>query len=182
MEAIQRKEPKPSIAPTIGFVCPLYTEFKAVKATFDKDLGKREIYDHDTLEYIYHYGRVAGQDVVAVYFLEADIGLLAASRYATRLLDCHPSLRRPRSHCFLVGIAGGIWSRKNDVRLGDVIFATHVLEWTYGKHLSDGFQSTKYPIGMSPELSYLLSEFLYDMEGLSRRVLEYVNSMRSTLR
>lgn len=178
MATLDEADPFATIQPTIGFVCPLFTEFKAVKAILEVDYGRREIFRHEYLDYIYHYGRIASEDVVAIYFPEDDIGLLNASRYANCLLNDHPSLARPRSHCFLVGIAGGIWTSKTDVRLGDVVLATSVMEWTFGKHLEDGFKTTVHPTKLSTGVRYLTPEFMYDRNRLAQRITDRIASMR----
>jgi hypothetical protein len=44
----------------------------------------------------------------------------------------------------MVGIGGGVWSKKNDIRLGDVVISqptdSHggVIQWDYGKTENDG--------------------------------------------
>lgn len=49
--------------PSIGFVCPLYTELAAVIAIFDEELGTEEID-----EVVYNYGRINNRKAVAVQF------------------------------------------------------------------------------------------------------------------
>jgi len=105
--------------PSIGFICPLYLELKAVLATFDEQLPGKRINGID-----HHYGRINNRKTVAVNFLWDETGPGPASVSALNLIHTHPSLERDGSHCFLVGIAGGIWTPDTDVRLGDVVIAT----------------------------------------------------------
>lgn len=116
--------------PTLGFVCPLYLEFWALCAIFDQSSGEETVG-----ELTFCYGRIGNHYTVAVSFPDKQIGPVYAARYASALRYKHQSLTQPGSHCFLVGIAAGLWSNSHDVRLGDVVIATKV--WDYSGKQED---------------------------------------------
>lgn len=165
--------------PTIGFICPLHVELQAVRAVFDEDLGERQIYVDGDLQNYYHYGMIGSRTVVAVSFAEKRVGPVQAALYTGRLLLEHQSLNNLTSSCFLVGVAAGIWSVKEDVRLGDVVIATRVVDWTSGKIITDDFESTEDAKDVSNEVQVRLPRFCENMSRLSKRILHRVDTMRT---
>ena len=159
--------------PSIGFICPLYLELKAVLATFDEQLPAKRIDGID-----HHYGRINNRKTVAVNFLWDDTGPGPANTSALNLLHTHPSLERDGSHCFLVGIAGGIWTPDTDVRLGDVVIATRTWDWRSGKLTQNGFVCTKYPERGSEFLGTQLGKFLYRRQRLGQLLRDEITRMQ----
>ncbi|KAJ9662596.1 hypothetical protein H2198_001268 [Neophaeococcomyces mojaviensis] len=160
--------------PSIGFVCPLYTELKAVREIFDKILPSKTISGTN-----YFYGLIGNRKAVAVTLPYKEFGPIEASKCASKLVRVHPSLEEDGSYGFLVGIAGGIWSRDNDVRLGDVVIATRIWDWRSGKTTNQGFKSTKYPERAPEYLLRELGEFLYDRSQLATEVQSRVAQMQT---
>lgn len=159
--------------PTIGFICPLYAEIKAVRAIFDQELSAQEV---EGTEYI--YGTIGSRTAVAVQFLYGEIGPTSATEHAAKLLQLHPTLKLAGSYCFLVGIAGGIWSGRSDVRLGDVVIATKIHDWRSGQLTQDGFVQTKYPEHASDVLRRKLGSFLYNRCRLGPMITTLLSRMK----
>lgn len=144
-----------SRSPTLAFLCPLYVELKAVKATFDEDLGSEDVEGITC-----HYGTLSSRETVAIQLPLRHTGPANAATYATTLINSHKSLKSHGSYYFLVGIAGGIWSQRQDVRLGDVVIATTVWDWQAGKITQNGFEHSRHPEDAPKELLRKLPEFL----------------------
>lgn len=113
--------------PTVAVICPLPIELDAVLAVFD---------DHpQVLEGLpYYYGTISRHSAVAVCLPK--IGILPARDCGALLKDRFPSIQ----YRFLVGIAGGIPDKKNDVRLGDVVIGTYLNKYDAGKWVNGDLQ------------------------------------------
>ncbi|KAF4442817.1 hypothetical protein F53441_11645 [Fusarium austroafricanum] len=100
---------------TIGILCALPIELKAVRALFDER--------HQTLTSIigddnqYVLGKMAQHMVVAASLPSGEYGTNAAASAVSDMMRSFVSLQ----FCLLVGIAGGAPSEENDIRLGDVV-------------------------------------------------------------
>lgn len=100
---------------TVGIICPLAKELKAVLALFDNShcSPSPESEDGD----IYFLGEMAGHWVVATCLPATEYGTNSAAAIAANLKSRFSSIR----FCLLVGIAGGVPSEEKDIRLGDVV-------------------------------------------------------------
>lgn len=159
--------------PSIGFICPLFLELKAVLAALDERLPSKRIGGTE-----YYYGRLNGRKTVALHFPWGDTGPGPASTSALYLVHTHPSLEREGSHCFLVGIAGGIWTPSADVRLGDVVIATRTWDWRSGKLTNNGFVSTKDPERAPLSLRSKLGKFLDRRHRLGQLIRDEITRMQ----
>jgi nucleoside phosphorylase len=145
----QEAEGSPVLAPesyvesyTIGWVCALQEEFQTAKQMLDeKNLPtprgmERSANDNNT----YLYGKIGEHLVVIGCLPRGRMGLVSAASVATHMLRSFPSLK----FALLVGIGGGAPTRKNDIRLGDVVVSTPcethggVVQLDFGLKLSDG--------------------------------------------
>lgn len=160
-------------APSIGYICPLYTELVAVLATFDEGLGGCET---ETDEY--YYGRIGNRKAVAVHFPHGDMGPQTAYKCAERMLKEYPSLNDRQSICLLVGIAGGVWTKDRDIRLGDAFIATRIWSWRDGEQTEHGLESTNDPEKLSDRLRRKVARFLYDQDALGQSIAQSVELMR----
>ncbi|KAK5097307.1 hypothetical protein LTR70_003685 [Exophiala xenobiotica] len=161
-------------APTVGYICPLYTEIKAVLASFDGNLPSRTIRGSR-----YFYGMIRDRKVVAVQFPYKQTGPITAANCAHKLIQAHPSLEEEGSYCLLVGIAGGIWTPETDLRLGDVVIGTRTWDWRTGKTTSQGFVSTEDPKRAPAYLLDGLGEFLYRRNRLGPMIRDWVIQMQT---
>ncbi|KAJ5639366.1 purine and uridine phosphorylase [Penicillium longicatenatum] len=121
----------------VGIVCALSKELLAVRALFDlsyPDLAKDENDPN-----CYCLGQIKRFKVVAAGLPHNDYGANSAANVASNLMR---TFRRVK-FCLLVGIGGGVPSATNDIRLGDIVVGTGVIQVDMGKLISDSqFQRT----------------------------------------
>ncbi|KAL5355092.1 nucleoside phosphorylase domain-containing protein [Aspergillus floccosus] len=101
---------------TVGIICALSLEFKAVRALFD-ETHPGCIPDADT--HAYALGRMGKHWVVAAGLPKGGYGTTSAGVVACDMRRSFPSIK----FCLLVGIGGGVPS-KHDIRLGDIVVST----------------------------------------------------------
>jgi nucleoside phosphorylase len=121
----------------------LALEKAAVKAMLDEEHPKLKRKEHDVNDYI--LGRI-GVHNVTIACLPA--GLLGNGPAAIVAEDMKRSFLIKFG--LMVGIGGGVWSKKADLRLGDVVVSqpegTHggVVQWDFGKMEKGGlFRRTR---------------------------------------
>lgn len=108
---------------TIGIICKLPGELKAIRALFDKN--------HPTLlnaqgdDNAYALGEMAGHRVVATCFGAGEHEASEAALTATDMKSSYPSIR----FCLFVGTAGGVHSKEKDIHLGDVVIGLSIRPW-----------------------------------------------------
>jgi nucleoside phosphorylase len=116
----------------IGVICALATEKAAMVAMLDENHPKLKKENGDMNEYT--LGRIGVHNIV-IACLPA--GLIGNSPAATVAKDMLRSF--PIKFGLMVGVGGGVWGKKNDVRLGDVVVSeptgSHggVVQWDFGK-------------------------------------------------
>jgi nucleoside phosphorylase len=98
----------------IGIICALALEKAAVEAMLDEEHPRLKRKEHDVNDYT--LGRI-GDHNVAIACLPA--GLLGNGPAAIVAKDMERSF--PIKFSLLVGIGGGVWSKKADLRLGDIV-------------------------------------------------------------
>ena len=144
---------------TVGFLCALDKELRAVRATFDERLNNLDVPRHAPDSHIddsYICGKIGPHYVVATCLRSNSIGTNAASVAAGRMNEAFPNL----SKRFLVGIAGGVPDSKHDIRLGDVVIATEIVKYDTGKWIGAGqLKQTSYPYEPSKILHSALLKF-----------------------
>ncbi|KAF4550756.1 Ankyrin repeat-containing protein 43 [Elsinoe fawcettii] len=99
----------------IGYVCILQREMDAVVATLDERFLGLSVSQNQADENSYMLGRIKSHLVVIVCTPFA--GKSPAATTTAWLKATFPNLRV----LLLVGIAGGVWSPKRDIRLGDIV-------------------------------------------------------------
>ncbi|KAK4060353.1 hypothetical protein Trihar35433_10217 [Trichoderma harzianum] len=118
---------------TVGIICPLAKELKAVRTLFDNTHESLSTIPGDTNHYV--LGDMAGHWVVATCLPAGEYGTNSAASVASNLKCSFSQIR----FCLLVGIGGGVPSGKKDVRLGDVVVglptstSPGVLQYDLGK-------------------------------------------------
>ena len=121
----------------VGIICALNVEKAAVEATLDKEHGKVEKVAGD--DNVYSFGRIGAHNIVVACLPAGAMGKAQAATVAKDMLRSFPIKLG-----FMVGICGGVWSEKADVRLGDVIVSQPdgmhggVVQWDYGKMGKNG--------------------------------------------
>lgn len=123
---------------TIAVVCALHKELFAVRALFDsrhKDLPT-------ALQDSNHYalGQMGQHHIVAACLPSGQYGTNSASDVVSHMVRSFPCV----TFCLSVGIGGGVPSKMNDIRLGDVVVSQPidafqgVLQYDLGKALENG--------------------------------------------
>ncbi|EXL39948.1 hypothetical protein FOCG_17450 [Fusarium oxysporum f. sp. radicis-lycopersici 26381] len=130
---------------TIAWICALHFEMAAALAMMDEIHGQlpRCFNDHNT----YTLGSIENHNIVIACLPEGQYGTINAASVLTNMKRTFPSIR----HGLMVGI-GGAAPAKKDIRLGDIVVGTRVMQYDLGKILSGGeIQRTATP--KSPEQS-----------------------------
>ena len=121
----------------IGIICALDVEEAAIISMLDERHPKLPKDPADPSQYT--LGRIGEHSVVIACLPAGSMGNGPAATVAS-------NMQRSFSIKFglMVGIGGGVWSKKNDIRLGDVVVSKPnemhggVLQWDYGKTESEG--------------------------------------------
>jgi nucleoside phosphorylase len=125
----------------IGVICALAVEKVAFIAMLDEVHEALQTPEHD--ENSYTFGRIGSHNIVAACLPAGMTGNNSAATVAKDMLRTFPI-----KVGLMVGIGGGVWSQKADIRLGDVVISqphgTHggVVQWDFGKMEHDGFKRT----------------------------------------
>jgi nucleoside phosphorylase len=122
---------------TVDIVCALDVEKTAVYATLDEEYDRAEKAAGD--DNAYTLGRIGAHNVVVACLPAGVIGTVSAMAVAKDMMRSS-SIKVG----LMVGICGGIWSEKTDIRLGDVVVSQpdgiheEVVQWDYGKMEKEG--------------------------------------------
>jgi nucleoside phosphorylase len=121
----------------IGIICALYTEAAAMIAMLDETHPSLPPQNDDTNDYT--FGRIGVHNLV-IACLPA--GLMGNTPATTVAINMKRSF--PIKIGLMVGIGGGVPSKKDDIRLGDIAVSqptgNHggVVQWDYGKTVQGG--------------------------------------------
>ncbi|KLO92474.1 Uncharacterized protein LW93_12048 [Fusarium fujikuroi] len=156
----------------MGIICALPEELAAVKATFDVPLESRMVIKDDTN--YYDTGKIADHKVIVTCLPYKQIGTNAAASVAENMRrSFNPSL------CLLVGIGGGAPSKEHDIRLGDVVVGSSVVQYDFGNETEETFMIKDRALQISPpKLGCLISSLCSDpvdiRDSISRYLAEIV--------
>ncbi|KAF4274298.1 hypothetical protein CNMCM8812_005654 [Aspergillus fumigatus] len=124
---------------TIAWICALHIEMAAARAMLDEIHEALPRHAEDSNTYV--LGRIKQHNVVISCLPVAQYGTNNAANVMTNMKRTFPAIRAG----LLVGIGGGVPS-KADVRLGDVVVGTRVMQYDLGKVVGDGeLQPTAIP-------------------------------------
>ncbi|OQE25252.1 hypothetical protein PENSTE_c006G02143 [Penicillium steckii] len=124
---------------TIAWICALYIEMAAARAILDEIHEVRPKGFEDTNSYV--LGNIKGHNIVIACLPVGQYGTNNAATVATNLKRTFPGIHIG----LMVGIGGGVPS-KADIRLGDVVVGTKVVQFDLGKIMGDGkFERTAIP-------------------------------------
>ncbi|RYC79293.1 hypothetical protein BFJ63_vAg17827 [Fusarium oxysporum f. sp. narcissi] len=124
---------------TIAWICALYIETAAAQAMLDERHGElpRRPNDNNT----YTLGSIKNHNIVIACLPHDQYGNNNAAHVLTNLTRTFPSIRRG----LVVGIGGGA-PGKVDVRLGDIVVGTRIMQYDFGRVLAGGeIQRTAIP-------------------------------------
>ncbi|KAL6894722.1 hypothetical protein GGI43DRAFT_424618 [Trichoderma evansii] len=116
---------------TIAWICALHIEMAAARAMLDEihsDLPR-----HANDNNAYTLGSIKQHNVVIACLPNAQYGTISAANVLTNLTRTFPSIRRS----LIVGIGGGVPS-KADIRLGDIVVGTRVMQYDLVKVVEGG--------------------------------------------
>lgn len=125
---------------TVGLVCALPIERTAIEAMLDEEHSPLVVQsEQDTNAYT--LGRIGPHNVVIAGLPNDQYGLNNAAIVATNMLWSFPSIIRR----LIIGIGGGAPDFA-DMRLGDVVVSSQVIQYDFGRAISDGqLQTTSIP-------------------------------------
>ncbi|WDK09299.1 hypothetical protein CGRA01v4_00577 [Colletotrichum graminicola] len=114
---------------TVGWICALHSELAASRAILDRQ--HRDLFKiaNDPNEYI--LGNIVGHNVAMACLPLGQYGTNNAAIVASNMRSSFPSIRVG----LMVGIGGGVPGDGFDIRLGDVVVSTTVIQYDLGKIL-----------------------------------------------
>ncbi|KAL5040781.1 hypothetical protein BDW71DRAFT_212780 [Aspergillus fruticulosus] len=122
---------------TIAWVCALPLEAAAARAMLEKiHSPPQQIADPNA----YEFGELNGHHIVIAYLPNGVYGTVSAAAVVSRMRLTFPRLQ----FGLMVGIGGGVPSKHNDIRLGDVVVSKPggkhggVIQYDYGKAIQGG--------------------------------------------
>jgi nucleoside phosphorylase len=116
---------------TIAWICALYIEMAAAQAMLDDVHETLPIHADDRNTYV--LGDINRHNIVIACLPEGQYGTNNAAIVMTNMKRTFPAIRA----CLMVGIGGGVPS-KADIRLGDIVVGTRVMQCDLGKTLVNG--------------------------------------------
>jgi nucleoside phosphorylase len=116
---------------TIAWICALPIEMAAARAMLDEVHEALPRYADDSNTYA--LGSIAQHNVVIACLPADQYGTNNAANIMTNMKRTFPLIRAG----LIVGIGGGVPS-KADVRLGDIVVGTRVMQYDLGKMIGDG--------------------------------------------
>ncbi|KAF0636529.1 hypothetical protein FPSE5266_11240 [Fusarium pseudograminearum] len=116
---------------TIAWICALYIETAAAIAMLDEKHGELPRCPND--DNAYTLGSINNHNIVIASLPQGQYGNNNAANVVTNLTRTFPSIR----HGLMVGIGGAAPANK-DIRLGDIVVGTRVMQYDLGKILSGG--------------------------------------------
>ncbi|KAH7041469.1 uncharacterized protein B0I36DRAFT_371660 [Microdochium trichocladiopsis] len=126
---------EPQIFEFVQELSAIFVEFVAAQALLDEVHETLPNEPSDNNKYV--LGRM-GRFNVAIACL-GPMGMNSAAAVSNNMVRTFPSMRLQ----LVVGVAGGVPTLKNDIRLGDVVFGSKVVQYDLGKTVrNEEFQST----------------------------------------
>jgi nucleoside phosphorylase len=123
---------------TVGLICALPLELAAAQITLDE--VHPNLPQHPNDYNTYTLGKIGDHNVVVACLPSGEYGTTSTARVSEQMLLSFSSIR----FGLLLGIAGGAPSKKNDIRLGDVVISIPtssfggVVPYDWGKTIQKG--------------------------------------------
>jgi nucleoside phosphorylase len=140
----------------VAWICALPLEMAAAKSILDETHHQLPQLAND--ENTYTLGKICGHNVVVTRLPAGVYRTTAAATVVSQMQSTFPNIR----FGLMVGIGGGVLSKKNDIRLGDVVVSMPtgtsggVVQYDLGKAMSSGrFEQTG---ALNQSLQILLTE------------------------
>ncbi|KAF3074315.1 hypothetical protein CFAM422_003724 [Trichoderma lentiforme] len=145
---------------TVAVICAMSFEMSAFRYMLDREHPRLQRKEGDFNTYV--LGELYGNNIVLAC-LPGNQGKGSAATVATNLARTFPAIKLR----FLVGIGGGVPSRKHDIRLGDVVVSMPSGE--YGGVV-------QYDLGKKTDYGFVLKGFLQAPPPLLRSAVETMRS------
>ncbi|ERF72190.1 hypothetical protein EPUS_02077 [Endocarpon pusillum Z07020] len=161
---------------TVGWICALPTESIAAQAMLDERHEALPNLQHD--DNTYTLGRIAKHNVAIACLPKNQIGTTSAATVATTMRISFPSIR----FGLMVGIGGGVPSKKNDIRLGDIVISTPtgtktgVVQYDFGKTEKAGEFRRTGALGKPPAELLGAVAHLETKYGLEQQLSEHISN------
>ncbi|KAK6336193.1 hypothetical protein TWF696_001756 [Orbilia brochopaga] len=160
----------------IAIICALPLEVRAVAALLDGHHGDGRSEFTGVLEGVpgdrnaYRAGRIGHHNVVLVHMPK--IGKAAAAGTAAGLGASFGNIKL----ALLVGICGGVPGGSTDIRLGDIVIGTQVVEYDYGSrsHLARADNSDGNPGRHDPMIQQLIRRIQAGKNSLEEHTSDYL--------
>ncbi|KAL3441722.1 hypothetical protein BJX65DRAFT_299543 [Aspergillus insuetus] len=137
---------KKSMDYTVGWICAIVTEYAAAQEFLDEEHEAPDFVSPGDTNH-YTLGRIREHNVVIAVLPDGEYGTAAAAMVATNMQNSFPNIRIG----LLVGIGGGVPSKRHDIRLGDVVVSAPrdgkggVFQYDFGKTMQGrSFQHTRF--------------------------------------
>ncbi|KAK6532498.1 hypothetical protein TWF281_006687 [Arthrobotrys megalospora] len=119
---------------TVGWVCALPLEMAASVAMLDEIHTNHNLEKHPNDNNTYTLGVIGNHNIVIACLPLGVYGITSAAIVANQMSSTFTSI------CFwlMVGIGGGVPTAKIDIRLGDIVVSTGVIQYDYGKRVREG--------------------------------------------
>ncbi|KAI0526531.1 hypothetical protein F5B22DRAFT_632999 [Xylaria bambusicola] len=158
---------------TVGWICALPIEMAAAKCMLQVIHGNLEKSPSDSNAYI--LGSLHSHNVVIACLPMAGYGTNNAAIVASNMRRTFPFIRM----FLLVGIGGGVPDIEHDVRLGDVVISTGVIQYDIGKTIQQGlFQATGVIRRPMPTLMTVVSALRARHESEPSQIPDILSDMR----
>jgi nucleoside phosphorylase len=160
----------------VAWICALYLEMAAARAMLDITHDDLPMHPSDSNCYI--LGSIERHNVVIACLPDAQYGTNNAANVAANLLRTFPSVRVG----LMVGIGGGV-PTKADIRLGDVVVGSRVMQYDMGKITDGGIQRTAVPRLIPRSIGTIVSKLRAVHENFPSRIPEIMREkLRGSLR
>ncbi|KAI1426039.1 hypothetical protein F5Y12DRAFT_713695 [Xylaria sp. FL1777] len=157
---------------TVGWVCALHIEMAAAKCMLHNIHNNLEKSPDDSNTYI--FGSLSQHNIVIACLPMVGYGTNNAAVVASNMRRTFPSIRT----FLMVGIGGGA-PGKVDIRLGDVVVSTGVIQYDMGKTIQQGhFQATGITRQPLPALMTAVSALRAHHESEPSKIPVILSQMR----
>ncbi|TQW09250.1 vps9-ankyrin repeat-containing protein [Cordyceps javanica] len=130
---------------TVGWICAINVEYVAATAFLDETHEQVEDIPRED-DNVYVLGRLGHHNIVVASLPDGEYGTESSGRVARDLVRSFPNVKIG----LMVGIGGGVPSKRHDIRLGDVVVSASsngepgVFQYDFGKLIQEGdFQYTR---------------------------------------
>lgn len=114
---------------TVGWISAIETEYVAARQFLDEQ-HKSPISVHKSDQNHYTLGAIGQHKVVMAVFPKGENGVAAAAMAAKDMMQSFPNVRVG----LMVGVGGGVPSKRHDIRLGDVVVSAPTYYGERGNH------------------------------------------------